>query len=131
MVGRRSIPEPLLTASSQRDDGVFGTWLATEARLNDDGWCSDDQPEANNNFPYLQVDFRTDVLFHSIQTEGFLAYLRSVFVEEYRVSVAGKDGQFHFINSSTNPSQPAVSSYCIVPCDYHLKKQALHKLIKY
>ena len=108
--GRRGPFDPHLTASSERDDGLAGDWLPTEARLSDNGWCSDDQPEPNNDFPYLQVDFGVDVLFHSIKTEGFSAYFRSVFVQEYRVAVAGKDGQFHFITSSTDSSQPAVSA---------------------
>ena len=83
-------------ASSQESD-----YPASQARLDDDGWCSG-QLATNIFDPYIEIDFGRDVLFTSVTFEG----VGSSFIERYRVQVAGEDGRHKFVTSSINSSQP-------------------------
>ena len=100
--GRRRIVGAIFRASSQTSG-----YPASEARLDDDGWCSG--LLATNIFdPYIEVELNNDVLFSSVETAG----VESVFyTERYRIEVAGEDGHLQYITPSTNSSQlePAVS----------------------
>ena len=80
---------------------------ASQAKLDDGGWCSG-RLAANIFDPYIEVDFGRDVLFTSVATQG----VESLFIQRYRVEVAGEDGHLQYITPSNNSqSQPAVSSY--------------------
>ena len=87
----------MFRASSQESDN-----RASEARLNDDGWCSG-QLATNIFDPYIEIDFGRDVLFTSVINEG----VGSSFVRRYRVQVAAEDGRHKFVTpASINGSQP-------------------------
>ena len=51
------------------------------------------------------------MLFTSVATQGVTSSDETVFIERYRIEVAGEDGLFQYITPSTNSSQlePAVS----------------------
>ena len=99
--GRRRISSAVFRASNARIGNP-----ASQARLDGDGWCSV-QLAANIFDPYIEIDFGRDVLFNSVATQG----VESLFIERYRVEVAGEDGRLQYITPSTNSSQlePAVS----------------------
>ena len=88
---------------------------ASQARLDDDGWCSG-QLATDIFDPYIEIDFGRDVLFTSVTIEGldFNSILpESYFIERYRIQVAGEDASLLYIALSTNnyKLEPAVSSY--------------------
>ena len=105
----------VLRASNDIDDN-----RASQARLNDDGWCSG--LLATDIFdPYIEVDFGRDVLFTSVTIEGLdfnSIFPGSYFIERYRIQVAGEDASLLYIALSTNNSklEPAVSSYMHALC---------------
>lgn len=114
MEGRRQFDGAVLRASNSRTD-----YPVTEARINDDGWCSGQQGE-NIFDPYLEVNFGQDVIFDSIVTQGFsitnileATLLKPVFTERYRIEVAGENKQFQHIAAPTMANStnlnPAVS----------------------
>ena len=92
---------------------------ASQARRDDDGWCSGRL--ATNIFdPYIEVDFGRDVLFTAVTTkEAIDIFLNSSFIEQYRVQVAGEDGHLQYITPSINTSQPEPAvSICHVVATY-------------
>ena len=113
--GRRRIVSTVF-----RDSNARSGYPASEARLNDDGWCSG--LLATDIFdPYIEVDFGRDLILTSVITEGvppnITASPTSIgdrLIERYRVEVAEKDGYLQYITLSANISQPAVSLYCVI-----------------
>ena len=89
---------------------------ASQARLDDNGWCSG-QLATNIFDPYIEIDFGNDVLFTSVTFEG----VDSSFIERYRVQVAGEDGRHKFVTPTINSSQPEPAvSISQVECSYAL-----------
>ena len=82
---------------------------ASEARLDDDGWCSG--LLATNIFdPYIEVDFGMDLILTAVTTQGVPSSITETnIIERYRVEVAKEDGHLRYITLSANISQPAVS----------------------
>ena len=110
--GRRRIVSAIFRASNARSGNP-----ASQARLDDNGWCSG--VLATNIFdPYIEIDFGRNVLFTSVATQGVTSSDETVFIERYRIEVAGEDGPFQYITPSTNSSQlePAVSIEIIIMC---------------
>jgi len=110
-----------VSATLRASNDIDGNRVS-QARLNDDGWCSEQQ--GSDIFdPYIEIDFGRNVLFTTITTEGVTDLeipligisLSSFFIEQYTVEVAGKEGGLQYVIPLTNNSQqaePAVSSYC-------------------
>ena len=114
--GKRRIVSTVFRASNARSG-----YPASEARLNDDGWCSG--LLATNIFdPYIEVDFGMDLILTSVITEGVppstadtFLFIGNRHIERYRVEVAKEDGYLRYITLSANISQPAVSlAYCVI-----------------
>ena len=123
--GRRRIVSTVFRASNARSG-----YPASEARLNDDGWCSD--LLATDIFdPYIEVDFGRDLILTLVTTQGVppnaadtFLFIGNRHIERYRVEVAEEDGYLRYITLSANISQPAVS---LLWCHYIVLCQHTHR----
>ena len=108
--GRRRIVSAVFRASNARSG-----YPASEARLDDDGWCSG--LLATDIFdPYIEVDFGIDLMLTAVTTQGVPSsitendtFIGNRVTERYRIEVAKEDGYLRYITLSANISQPAVS----------------------
>ena len=91
----------MIVSAAFRASNARNGYPASQARLDDDGWCSG-QLATNIFDPYIEIDFGRDVLFTAVTTEE----ADSSFIERYRVQLAGEDGHLQYITPSTNTSQP-------------------------
>ena len=101
--GKRRIVGVVLRANSEQSN-----YLASEVRYDDDGWCS---AELGGDifYPYLEVEFGQDVLFHAVVTKGFsIEFLSNVFLEQYQIEIAGKDEHFRYVAVSNNMTNSTV-----------------------
>lgn len=110
--GRRSITSATLTASSEKS----GNSPSTATLSNDDGWCSTGQQRTTIPSIYLQVNFHTDVLISSVVTEGFSGFFDTYYTQQYKIQIAGSNGEFRFVAASTDSSVAAVSDILHICC---------------